>query len=58
MPASSCGEEHLFWWSLRTTPFVRVRTVHDGVRFFFLGRDVKLRAVDCVPRHELGYRSD
>jgi hypothetical protein len=32
--------------------------VHDGVRFFFLGRDVKLRAVDFLSRHELGYHSD
>jgi len=58
MPAFGCGEEHLFWWSLRTTPFVRVRTGHGGVRFFFLGRDVLLRAVDFEPRHELGYHSD
>jgi len=58
MPACSSGEEHLFCWSLTTVPFVRVRTAHDGVRFSFLGRDVKLLAVDFLPRHECGYHSD
>jgi len=58
MPVRISGEEHLFCRSLKTMPFVQVRTAHDGVRFFFLGRDVKLRAVDFLPRHECGYHSD